>query len=201
MILDRIENASLYAGLNAGFAKAFEILRDKTLPQKQDGKYAVDDEKIYYTIQQYTTKPIFSPPCPGNPLAGKPCGGGLPSEAQRVKEGHCEAEGRSNLEAHRKYIDIQFLLASVEFLGYAPLQGLTTAEEYNHQKDTAFFHTPDEITKVKLEPGLFCILFPDDAHLPALGEVSPLGGPACQIAGPSDVRKVVIKVRLNGKKQ
>jgi YhcH/YjgK/YiaL family protein len=141
----------LYIGLHAGFAKAFEILTDNTLAQKEDGKYAVDGEKIYYTIQRYTTKPL--------------------------NEGY--------LEAHRKYIDIQFLLSGVEFLGYAPLKGLTTAEVYNPQKDIAFFNTPKEITKVKLEPGLFCILFPSDAHLPG-----------CQINAPSEVRKVVIKIQI-----
>jgi YhcH/YjgK/YiaL family protein len=151
MILDTIENTHLYLGLNARFSKAFDILTDKTLAKKQDGKYAVDGEKIYYTIQQYTTKPL----------------------------------NEGNLEAHRKYIDIQFLLEGVEILGYAPLKGLTTAEVYNPQKDIAFFNTPKEITKVILEPGLFCILFPDDAHLPCR-----------QLAGPTDVRKMVIKIRL-----
>jgi biofilm protein TabA len=151
MILDRIDNTRLYVGLHARFAKAFEILRDETMTQKEDGKYAVDSDKIYYTIQRYTTKPLN--------------------------------EGK--LEAHRKYIDIQFLLSGEELLGYVPLKGLTTAEEYNPQKDIAFFNTPKEITKVKLEPGLFCVLFPDDAHLPCR-----------QLAGPAEVRKVVIKIKI-----
>ncbi|MGA2679799.1 MAG: YhcH/YjgK/YiaL family protein [Sedimentisphaerales bacterium] len=151
MIFDRIDNTRLYLGLHAGFAKAFEILTDKTLSQKQDGKYPVDGDNIYYTIQRYTTKPL--------------------------------SEGK--FEAHRKYIDIQFLLEGVEIIGYAPLKDLTTAEVYNPQKDIAFFNTPKEITKVILEPGLFCILFPADAHLPGL-----------QLAGPTEVRKVVIKIQI-----
>ncbi|MGB7582017.1 MAG: YhcH/YjgK/YiaL family protein [Sedimentisphaerales bacterium] len=151
MILDTIDNTRLYIGLHAGFARAFEILTDKTLSQKQDGKYAVDGEKIHYTTQHYTTKPL----------------------------------NEGNLEAHRKYIDIQFLLEGVELLGYSPLKGLTTAEVYNPQKDIAFFNTPKEITKVKLEPGLFCILFPNDTHLPCR-----------QLASPADVRKVVIKIQI-----
>jgi YhcH/YjgK/YiaL family protein len=162
MILDTIDNARLYLGLNPGFTKAFEILRDKTLSKKEDGKYAVDGEKIYYTIQRYKTKPL----------------------------------NEGNLEAHRKYIDIQFLLEGVELLGCAPLKGLTAAQEYNPQKDIAFFNTPNDITKVKLEPGLFCILFPDDAHLPGRYEVSPAGGPCQQLTGPTDVRKVVIKIQI-----
>jgi len=151
MILDTIDNTRLYTGLHTGFAKAFEILRDKTLAKKEDGKYPLDGDKIYYTIQRYTTKPM----------------------------------NQGKLEAHRKYIDIQFLLAGVELLGYAPLTDLTVTENYNPQKDIAFFNAPNELTKVKLEPGLFCILFPHDAHLPCR-----------QLAGPSEVRKVVIKVRL-----
>jgi biofilm protein TabA len=151
MILDTIANTRLYLGLHARFAKAFEILRDKTLSQKEDGKYLVDGEKIYYTLQRYTTKPLN--------------------------------EGK--LEAHRKYIDIQFLLEGREILGYAPLKGLTTAEEYNPAKDIAFYETPEQITKVILEPGLFCILFPDDAHLPCR-----------QLAGPTEVLKVVIKIQI-----
>jgi len=151
MILDRIENAGLYVGLNAGFAKAFEVLKDESLIKKEDGKYTVDGNKIFYTIHRYTTKPL--------------------------------SEGK--LEAHRKYIDIQFLLEGVELLGYAPLKGLTIADEYNAEKDIAFYQTPREITKVKLEPGLFCILFPNDAHLPCR-----------QVDKPAEVRKVVIKVRL-----
>jgi len=151
MILDRIDNTRLYLGLHAGFAKAFEILRDKTLAKKEDGKYPIDGDKIYYTLQRYTTKPLN--------------------------------EGK--LEAHRKYIDIQFLLEGQELFGYASLKGLTAAQEYNSQKDIAFFNMPKEITKVKLEPGLFCILFPDDAHLPAL-----------QLADPIEVRKVVVKIQI-----
>jgi YhcH/YjgK/YiaL family protein len=151
MVLDTIDNAHLYNGLHPRFARAFEILKDKTLSHKDDGKYLVDGDKIYYTIQRYTTKPLNT---------GK-------------------------LEAHRKYIDIQFLLSGFELLGYAPLKGLTVTEEYNPQKDIAFFETPKEITKVILEPGLFCILFPSDAHLPG-----------CYINEPSNVRKVVIKIRL-----
>ena len=162
MILDTIDNTRLYVGLQARFAKAFEILNDKSLLHKEDGKYAFDGDSIYYTIQRYTTKPLN--------------------------------EGK--LEAHRKYIDIQFLLEGRELLGYAPLKGLTTAEEYNPQKDIAFFNTPTDITKVILKPGLFCILFPDDAHLPSRCEVSPSGGHCRQLIGPEEVRKAVIKIRL-----
>ena len=150
MILDTIDNTHLYTGLHANFAKAFEILRDSTMSQKEDGRYTVDGDEVYYMIQRYTTKPM----------------------------------SQGKLEAHRKYIDIQFLLSGEELLGYAPVKDLTVAEEYNPQKDIAFFNTQKDITKIKLEPGLFCILFPDDAHLPC-----------CHLAEPTEARKAVIKIR------
>jgi YhcH/YjgK/YiaL family protein len=152
MILDRIDNADFYAGLHPRFAKAFEIFNDETFAKKENGKYPVDGNEIYYTIQQYVTKPI--------------------------------SEGK--LEAHRKYIDIQFLLAGVELLGYAPVANLTVVEAYDKAKDIAFFSRPEKMTTVILEPGLFCILFPNDAHLPG-----------CQVTGPAETQKVVIKIRLN----
>ena len=151
MILDTIDNTHLYAGLHTSFAKAFEILIDSTLSQKEDGRYTVDGDEVYYTIQRYTIRPM----------------------------------SQGKLEAHRKYIDIQFLLSGVEYLGYAPVKDLTVAEAYNPQKDIAFFNTQKNITKIKLEPGLFCILFPDDAHLPC-----------CHLAEPAEARKAVIKIRL-----
>jgi YhcH/YjgK/YiaL family protein len=151
MILDTIDNARFYTGLHVRFAKAFEILKDKTLSQKDDGKYLVDGDNIYYTIQRYTTKPL--------------------SECK--------------FEVHQKYIDIQVLLSGVEILGYTPVKELTVAEEYNPEKDIAFFEKPKEFTKLLLKPVFFCILFPDDAHLPG-----------CCFEKPGKVRKAVIKIRI-----
>ena len=57
MIVDKIENAHLYTPLKDQLAKAFEIIKDKALSQKADGRYEVDGDKLYYIVQHYTTKP------------------------------------------------------------------------------------------------------------------------------------------------
>ena len=93
------------------------------------------------------------------------------------------SQGR--LEAHKKYIDIQVVLSGEEILGYADVDGLTVAEPYDKTRDIAFFNQPGKMTTAVLKPGLFCILFPQDAHLPC-----------CQSTEPSSVKKIVIKVRL-----
>jgi YhcH/YjgK/YiaL family protein len=58
MIVDKIENTHLYTCCDERLAKAFEILKDKTLTEKPDGKYEVDGKNIYYLVQRYQSKPV-----------------------------------------------------------------------------------------------------------------------------------------------
>jgi YhcH/YjgK/YiaL family protein len=58
VIVDKIENTHLYACCGDNLAKAFEILKDKTLTEKPDGKYEVDGKNIYYLVQRYQSKPL-----------------------------------------------------------------------------------------------------------------------------------------------
>jgi biofilm protein TabA len=92
---------------------------------------------------------------------------------------------QARFESHKKYIDIQALLAGQEMLGYAPTAGLEVVEPYSEEKDIMFYRVGTMTAHVRLEPGVFCLLFPHDAHLPS-----------CQVACPAEVHKVVFKVRL-----
>ncbi len=57
MIIDRIENLARYEFLGSRFAKAFELLKTGNLTAKEAGTYEVDGRKLYYMVQNYTTKP------------------------------------------------------------------------------------------------------------------------------------------------
>ena len=92
---------------------------------------------------------------------------------------------QTRFESHRKYIDIQALIAGQELLGYAPTTGLEVTVPYDESKDIMFYRVGTMTGQVRLEPGLFCLLFPQDAHLPS-----------CQITCPAEVHKVVFKIRL-----
>jgi YhcH/YjgK/YiaL family protein len=92
---------------------------------------------------------------------------------------------QGRFESHQKYIDIQALLAGQELLGYAPTAGLEVTVPYDEAKDIMFYRVGTMTAQVRLEPGLFCILFPHDAHLPS-----------CQITCPAEVHKVVFKVQV-----
>lgn len=87
-------------------------------------------------------------------------------------------------EAHRKYIDIQFLADGEEYVGYAPLGNLKIAEAYDAGKDVAFYEGESWFTL--LQKGMFAIFFTQDAHLPSRYTEKP-----------SRVKKIVLKVAVS----
>ena len=90
------------------------------------------------------------------------------------------------LEAHREYVDIQVMLAGTESIEWFPAAGLTVATPYDPARDAELYVPPAHgAARFMLEPGMFAVFFPTDAHLTQI-----MVGPA-----PALVRKVVIKVR------
>lgn len=87
-------------------------------------------------------------------------------------------------EAHRKYIDVQFVAAGVEEMGYANIRSLTVKKPYDEQVDYALFDGSGSF--VTVPAGSFTIFFPDDGHIPG----SAVDGQ------PAAVRKVVVKVAV-----
>lgn len=87
-------------------------------------------------------------------------------------------------EAHRKYIDVQYVVEGAELMGYTNVSGLTEREAYDEAKDIAFYD-PAPGSFLKVEAGMFAIFFPQDAHMPSLA-----------VTTPEMVKKVVIKVAL-----
>ena len=88
-----------------------------------------------------------------------------------------------NLEAHRKFIDVQYVVSGSELIGYAPLKEQKQLKEYDEEKD--FILYKDNPSFVKLDESMFAILFPGDLHMPGI-----------MINNPARVKKVVIKVRV-----
>jgi biofilm protein TabA len=70
-------------------------------------------------------------------------------------------------EAHREYVDIQILLSGREIIEWYPLEGLKVDLQYDESKDVGFYDLPDTPkASVVLEPGIFAVFFPHDAHMP-----------------------------------
>ncbi len=90
----------------------------------------------------------------------------------------------ANLEAHRDYIDIQFLIDGDEQTGWSPLSSCKAVlTPYSVEKEIEFFSDPPQ-TYLALKPGMFTIFFPGDAHAPMIAE--------------GTVHKCVVKVRVAG---
>jgi YhcH/YjgK/YiaL family protein len=86
------------------------------------------------------------------------------------------------LEAHYKYIDVQFMIKGTEHMGLVSLRDQQPYET-NLERDYSFYDTPCEA--IKFEEGSFMILFPDDIHMPGIA-----------IDESSAVKKVVVKVLI-----
>lgn len=57
MITDNIENAYKYYGLGDNFKKGFEFLQNTDLLNLKNGKYEIDSDNIFVSVQDYQTKP------------------------------------------------------------------------------------------------------------------------------------------------
>lgn len=87
-------------------------------------------------------------------------------------------------EAHRDFIDIQYIISGKEKIGIGQLEDMTEEIEANPQKDAWFYHGPMDY--VSVSQGMFVVFFPNDAHAP---NISPF-------EGSSNVRKCVFKVHV-----
>jgi len=83
-------------------------------------------------------------------------------------------------EAHRRYIDLQFIVQGTERIGYAPLHRMQL-ESHDEQRDLSVLQGEGDF--LTLTDGCFMLLWPEDAHQPGL---------QTDQSGP--VRKIVFKI-------
>ncbi len=87
-------------------------------------------------------------------------------------------------EAHRRYLDVQYIVAGREHIGWAGVEALRETTDYNAEKDVIHgVVDADEATYVKLRAGQLAVFHPWDAHAPGLS-----------IGEPGHVKKIVVKV-------
>jgi YhcH/YjgK/YiaL family protein len=69
-------------------------------------------------------------------------------------------------EAHRRYIDLHYIVAGTECHRYSHLAGLELREPYSESSDAAMYG--GQGSRFTLGPGFFAIYYPEDAHMPNL---------------------------------
>ena len=96
-------------------------------------------------------------------------------------------ETESSFEAHKRYIDIQYILSGVEVMDFSDASLLTVKTEYSDEKDVMFFDDCDNSGRIIVCEGEYGIFFPWDAHKPGM----------CKDSKPDTVRKIVVKVKCD----
>lgn len=88
----------------------------------------------------------------------------------------------AKLEAHRKYIDIQYVIEGYDEMGWRLTKECKAIDAaYKADGDIEFFNDTPKVWK-KVKAGHFAIFFPEDAHAPVVSD--------------QDIYKVVIKVAV-----
>ncbi len=99
-----------------------------------------------------------------------------------VQEYMTKLPTKKHWEAHRRYIDIQYVVTGEELIGYASPDSMKPGE-YNDEKDIVFLE--GEGTMIPVPEGTFMLLAPQDVHKPQIA-----------IHAPQKVKKVVVKVKM-----
>lgn len=84
-------------------------------------------------------------------------------------------------EAHRKYVDIQYVVSGKEKIGYAPIDEMKMKIDYNEEKDVLFLEGTGDYLSVN--EGTFALFAPEDVHMPGISAESL-----------QHVKKIVIKI-------
>jgi biofilm protein TabA len=158
MVLDQLSEHRRYVTLHPAFSRAFEFLTHVDW----NGLLPASSEQASYNTR-------------------------LPIDGDRMYVSIDVAQGRgregARLEAHRRYIDIQFTIDGHEEIGWKPIGDCaSTAVAFDAAKDITFFHDRPECW-LSVPAGRFAIFFPEDAH-------APLGGRGV-------MKKAIVKIAID----
>ncbi len=86
-------------------------------------------------------------------------------------------------EAHRDYLDIQYIVKGKEVMGWADLKDCVLEGEFNEAKDVGKYSGNFEY--MTINEGVCYVAFPEDAHMPGR-----------HLDVPNDFVKVVVKLKV-----
>ena len=89
-------------------------------------------------------------------------------------------------EAHRDYIDVQFVIDGRQIIEWMPVTAFKEEKNYDEKNDLYKFNQNFSGSKIILGDNNYAVFFPEDAHKPL-----------CFIGEEATIRICVIKVRCN----
>ncbi len=105
------------------------------------------------------------------------------SDGNRIMIQSITTKPGTKFEAHRNYLDIQYVVKGEEYVGWAPLETLEMEGEYNAAKDKATL--VGHADYLRIGEGYCYVVYPEDAHIPG----------ACMDT-PCEVTKLVVKLKV-----
>ena len=89
------------------------------------------------------------------------------------------------LEAHRRYIDLQYMTSGSEQINIEQLDKQPIHTEYNEEYDYILFNET-VVDQIILQEGMFAIFFPNDLHMPGIMNKSRM-----------NIEKIVVKILID----
>ena len=91
-------------------------------------------------------------------------------------------------EAHREYIDLQYIVSGNEEMDFIHLEDAVPYKDYDPAIDAAFYHAGEEagVGKLFLCSGSFAVFWPEDPHRPGVKYTA------------EKVKKLIFKIKVNG---
>ena len=100
-----------------------------------------------------------------------------------VQQGTTKPVDGQLLEAHREYLDIQYIISGSETVGWAPLETLTLSGEFNTVKDKGMYAGHCDF--MNIAQGYCYVVYPEDAHMPG-----------SHLEEPAQYTKLVVKLKV-----
>lgn len=102
-----------------------------------------------------------------------------------VSEYETKLVNENGYEAHKKYIDIQYMLKGEEKNFCLPIEKLRETKPYKEEIDAAFYEAGIPAQELILGDGYFAIYWPKDGHMPGL-----------RITASIKVVKIILKIAV-----
>lgn len=96
----------------------------------------------------------------------------------------------AKFEAHRKYIDIQYVISGCERMDFSLIDNFRSITAYDGENDIEFLELKEEspcANSINVREGNFAIFFPHDVHAPML---------SCN-DGCEKIKKVIVKIKAD----
>lgn len=104
----------------------------------------------------------------------------------KVMEYSTDEECKVGYEAHKKHLDIHYVLRGKERIKWSPINDMEIKTPYDQENDAIFYEKPiNHVSEALLGDGVFAIMFPQDGH------ACTYYVDKCEI-----IKKIVIKVAI-----